>query len=383
MSIDKRHSSAQVDAMRCSSILPDGTINDFHFNNMLQGFPIPSKYKVLVRCNTFNQSKYIEDTLHGFAIQQTSFPFLVYVIDDASTDGEQYVLRRWIDNHCNHEDIKVYNNDLAIILMSKDKDNENCIYAIHLLKKNLYMKPEKQELHKIWREQCEYEASCEGDDYWIDSLKLQKQVHFLDTHEDYGMVHTDFDYVSGKRSHHFSDIKHDGIYFPDYLTKGVHVATLTVMYRISVYNKLPRLFIGKGWPMGDKPLWYEFAHETKIHYISDVTAKYRVNEESASQSRDVNKLIAFKVAGVEIRRFYAKEWNVKLPNGGYNKNFFSTMLYYASKFDKTEDADKWYCEANKYNLMSPMAYLYYFATKSKMVKKLLVFIKKAITHKDY
>ena len=56
-------------------------------------YPAPKlKYKVLVRCNTYNQCKYIEETLRGFAMQQTNFPFICCVFDDASTDGEQEVL---------------------------------------------------------------------------------------------------------------------------------------------------------------------------------------------------------------------------------------------------------------------------------------------------
>lgn len=56
-------------------------------------YPAPKQeYKVLVRCFIFNHSKYIEYTLNGFAMQQTNFPFVCLVIDDASTDGEQEVI---------------------------------------------------------------------------------------------------------------------------------------------------------------------------------------------------------------------------------------------------------------------------------------------------
>ena len=45
------------------------------------------KIKVCVRCFTFNQAKYIEDTMNGFVMQQTDFPFVCCIVDDASTDG--------------------------------------------------------------------------------------------------------------------------------------------------------------------------------------------------------------------------------------------------------------------------------------------------------
>lgn len=79
-------------------------------------YPIPKlEYKVLVMYSTFNQSKYIENALNSFTIQKTDFPFVCLVMDDASTDGEQKILRCWIENHCNIEDVERYDHPLAII----------------------------------------------------------------------------------------------------------------------------------------------------------------------------------------------------------------------------------------------------------------------------
>ena len=57
------------------------------------------KFKVCVRCSTFNQAKYIEDTMNGFVMQQTDFPFVCCIVDDASTDGEQDVIKKYMDMH--------------------------------------------------------------------------------------------------------------------------------------------------------------------------------------------------------------------------------------------------------------------------------------------
>ena len=50
------------------------------------------KFKVCVRCFTFNQADYIEDAMNGFTMQQTDFPFVCCIVDDASTDEEQKVI---------------------------------------------------------------------------------------------------------------------------------------------------------------------------------------------------------------------------------------------------------------------------------------------------
>lgn len=59
---------------------------------------VMSNFLVSIRCTTYNQSSYINDALDGFVMQQTSFPFLALVVDDASTDGEQEVIVKHVDN---------------------------------------------------------------------------------------------------------------------------------------------------------------------------------------------------------------------------------------------------------------------------------------------
>lgn len=61
---------------------------------MIVGLPQIDTHKVVVLSITYNHSKYIEDTLKGIAMQQTEFPFFFCVFDDASTDGEQEILRQ-------------------------------------------------------------------------------------------------------------------------------------------------------------------------------------------------------------------------------------------------------------------------------------------------
>ena len=55
------------------------------------------KFKVCCRCFTFNHAKFITDTMNGFTMQQTSFPFVCTIVDDASTDGEQQVICKYLE----------------------------------------------------------------------------------------------------------------------------------------------------------------------------------------------------------------------------------------------------------------------------------------------
>lgn len=149
----------------------------------------PTKdYKVLVRCFTYNQSKYIEDALNGFAMQKTDFPFVCLVMDDASTDGEQEVIKAWMERECDMENAENIEIEKSFITLVPHKSNLNCHFAFYFLKQNLYGTGEKKMcMVTPWREHCEYEALCEGDDYWIHPGKLQMQAYVLDEHNELDM----------------------------------------------------------------------------------------------------------------------------------------------------------------------------------------------------
>lgn len=114
----------------------------------------------------YNHEKYIRDTLDGFVMQKTNFPFVAIVHDDASTDGTTAIIHEYAEKYPD------------IVLPIYETDNQ-------------YSKSNGV-LGRIMRTAAnvtgaKYVAMCEGDDYWIDPLKLQKQVEFLDSHPDYSM----------------------------------------------------------------------------------------------------------------------------------------------------------------------------------------------------
>lgn len=123
---------------------------------------------VSIRCLTYNHEPYIRQCLEGFVMQKTNFRFEAIVHDDASTDGTVAIIREYAEKYPN------------IIKPIYETQNQ---YSKH-----------DGSLGKIMSAACtgKYIALCEGDDYWIDPLKLQKQVDFLECHSDY--------YVVGMRS---------------------------------------------------------------------------------------------------------------------------------------------------------------------------------------
>lgn len=193
---------------------------------------------------TYNQSKYITDALNGFAMQKTNFPFVCLVMDDASTDGEQDVIRDFLSRECLMDKAEHYDHELADIVIVGHRTNPNCKFAVYFLKTNLYNTDKKLPLLNEWRAHCDYEALCEGDDYWIDSHKLQKQFIFMENHPEIDIcAHSCLirNQVNGKQM----PLKH---YNTEYIIPvedviiggGNFVGTATLFYRLSLMERHSR-----------------------------------------------------------------------------------------------------------------------------------------------
>ena len=155
-----------------------------------------NKYTVCVKCMTFNHASFITDAIKGFTIQQTSFPFVCVIVDDASTDGEPRVLRDYYFRDLDYKNSAVaYQEDTeyGTILFARHRANKNCYFAIILLKENHHSQNKsKFPYYSRWSDNAVYIAPCEGDDYWSDPQKLQKQVDYLENHSDVIVCSHDF-----------------------------------------------------------------------------------------------------------------------------------------------------------------------------------------------
>lgn len=340
------------------------------------------KFKVCVRSFTYNQSAYITDTMNGFVMQQTTYPFVCCIVDDASTDGEQKVIRKYFNENFNLEDKDTYyeqQTDYATIIYAQHRTNLNCYFAIFFLKENLYSKGQsakKFEYLAPFRQGCTYEALCEGDDYWIHPQKLQMQTDFLDEHTDYVLCHTDFKLLNGKYKSKWHDEVPNDNYFPRSITYGVRIGTLTSMFRHDIYEKLPKLWKGKGWPMGDLPLWIELSKEGKIKYIPVVTSTYRILPQSASHGSIEFELRMMK-ACLEVAQCYAKYYGRELKNDGYTKAYFLGCMKSCFKHRRKDFAKEYKNMAKEKSMTSVKMYFFYYAT---FIKPLSFIISKILPY---
>jgi len=117
--------------------------------------------KVSICCLTYNHEPFIRKCLEGFMMQKTDFSFEILIHDDASTDGTPGIIREY---EAKHPDI------IKPIYQTENQASKG-------IKNTL--------IYQFPRVKGEYIAFCEGDDYWTDMYKLQKQVDFLDQNPDY------------------------------------------------------------------------------------------------------------------------------------------------------------------------------------------------------
>lgn len=223
-----------------------------------------------IRCTTYNHESYIRDTLDGFVSQKTNFPFVAIVHDDASTDNTAAIIREYAEK---------YPDIIKPIFESENQYSKRNGSLGRIMDVAVYATGAK------------YIAMCEGDDYWIDPLKLQKQVDFLESHPDYTMCTTNIDYKENNGYIHPSiwnsktdtDLSIKEII----LNGGLYIGTASVVFRRNIYKQIPESM--KKLHVGDYPLQIYMASKGKVRNLCDITCVYRyMSEGSWTQKNNTN-----------------------------------------------------------------------------------------------
>lgn len=246
--------------------------------------------KVLIRCMTYNHRDYIAQALEGFVMQQTTFNFVAIVHDDASTDGTATIIREYAEKYS------------AII---------KPIYETE----NLYSKGNGA-LRNAMNDACrqyeyDYIAFCEGDDYWTDPYKLQKQVDFLESHLDFVVCSCGYDlyFQNTKELQPCNDYtnlcwkQEKGVEFFEYTkeiyNRGWFTQPLTTLYRNGDY--LSEMPAEKYTYFRDTVFYYYVLKQGKGALLKDVMGVYRRHDGGIFTGRSLlyNQKVAL-VTAIEL-----------------------------------------------------------------------------------
>lgn len=268
---------------------------------------------VTVRCLTYNHMPFIRKSLEGFVMQKTNFRFEVVIHDDASTDGTADVVREFAEKY----------PEIIVPVLEKE---------------NLYSKGGgriSRVLEPYMR--GKYVAYCEGDDYWTDPLKLQKQVDFLEAHPDYVLCYTDAEVVDENDApvFHNTTRRYSGDVSKQLVKKGNFVIAASTCFR-NLWSEWDqeRTLLPFKLNMGDKPMWLFYSTKGKFKYFPKRMVAYRVLTESASHSRDFNKILAFKNNGEQIALFFNERYGIGVPERAIKKDYAKGRARAAAKVSR-------------------------------------------------
>ena len=221
---------------------------------------------VSISCLTYNHAPFIRDCLEGFLIQKTTFKYEVLIHDDASNDGTKEII----------EEYQLKYPDIIFPIYQKENQFSKGYRGFN-------------QKYNFPRSRGKYIALCEGDDYWTDPYKLQKQVDFLEVNPDCSLCFHASKSIRNNDPGEFIlkrpktipqtnkfEMK-DAI-----LGGGGFMATNSMLFHREYIQDRPE-WMDKT-PVGDAPLMLLLASKGKIGYIDEVMSVYRIMSSTTSWS---------------------------------------------------------------------------------------------------
>lgn len=201
---------------------------------------------------TYNHEKYIAEALNSVLMQKTNFDFEIVIGEDWSTDRTREIVLEYKAKHL---------DKIKLVLQEKNVGMTSNFYETLKLCSGSYI------------------AICDGDDYWIDENKLQKQIDFLDKNKNYGLIYTDIliqnDFTFNENIFRINCLHFSGAVF-ELLLENNFISALTVCFRkeyidIENINKDQIIFAY------DHFYWLRIAARSLIYFMNEKTACYRLH----------------------------------------------------------------------------------------------------------
>jgi glycosyltransferase involved in cell wall biosynthesis len=264
---------------------------------------------------TYNHKRYISEAIESVLQQKTNFEFEILIGDDCSTDGTRSIVEGFQKQY--PEKIQLINSITNVGSIRNEKRLMDAAIG-------------------------KYIALLEGDDFWINPMKLQKQVDFLEENQEYGLVHGDVNHYYEKSGKIVRSINKTagnliptGSIFNSLLCPDpFFIKTATTCFRRDLVVKYfdYDLFVQNDWQLSDLALWMDISFHSKVHYIDEVHATYRLLNESGSRSKDINKKIYFNQKLLDLKCHYVDKYqqdeSLKLE---FENRYYRSLLLLSRK----------------------------------------------------
>ena len=204
------------------------------------------KPQVSVCVITYNHEDYLTQCLDSILNQKTGFSFEVIIGEDASTDGSRKVIESYLLKY----------------------------QQIKLLDKVPNMGAIPNFIRTLEASSTKYIAFCEGDDYWIDELKLQKQFNFLENNPEYGGVSTNnLWYYEDSDQFEESKVEEGPVTF-EALCRANVINSQSILFKRILLDSLDWI---RNLKMGDWPLHLMITAHQPYYRLKDISTVYRVH----------------------------------------------------------------------------------------------------------
>ena len=272
---------------------------------------------VSILCATFNQKDYIRQAIDGFLMQNVIFPIEIIIHDDASTDGTAEIIQKYAQN---------YPDLIKAVLQKENQYSKN----LDIWSKFIYPLA-----------QGKYFAECEGDDYWTDPSKLQRQVNFLDSHPDYilstenaNVLFTDTGIIRP-----FSTEGEHDISLGDLLIRR-RFPTASVVYRNMYIEELCQ----QEGSSFDTKMWAFLAQKGKVHFNPIISSVYRRGC-GITESNKIKWAYTSEQFNKEITKFYRPNKSVVRERNKMLYQDFKNGIKEAKRLHKNKDYLKLHIKA--------------------------------------
>ncbi len=264
-------------------------------NRVLESVPEPM---VSCKVSTYQHVSYIKQCLDGILMQQTDFPIEIVIGEDESIDGTREICIEYAQR---------YPGKIRLFLHRRENN----------ILRNGRPSARFQSTYTRFNCRGKYIATCEGDDFWTDPLKLQKQVDFMEENEDCSMCYHGVRHVfmTANKSDKIVKEKTDlNLKFTsEEFIRSKYARTVTILYRSLIIINYPKWAYQS--PIGDYPLQMICALHGNIGYIGGLPmAVYRVGVSGSSNHG--------RFGTKEERKQWIKKrlYNYKISRDLFNKN---------------------------------------------------------------
>jgi RimJ/RimL family protein N-acetyltransferase/glycosyltransferase involved in cell wall biosynthesis len=262
---------------------------------------------VSVQMITYNHESYIKRAIDSILMQKTNFDFEIIIGEDCSTDNTRLIIKQISDKYPGR-------------------------FKLLLHEKNIGALANQQTVSQASK--GKYIAICEGDDFWMDADKLQKQVDFLEKNADYGLVFgnvmilTSFGELYPRSPRHISTLED--------LLRFNGIGTATTCFRSRLHDR----FISetsnfqKDWIMGDYPFYLWIFQNSKMFGFDDYFAVYLKHDGSSTDFKSFVKGELFLLAVIKIKTHFYTCYIGLTPLNQFVKNEYESLFKLSLKFGK-------------------------------------------------